>query len=135
MNKIFGLAIFAAAALGVAISASAPAQAQGGGTLLEGKAAFTDWHADRPGLVRHIKPADIPAANLAGSSSNGVRIVRRTANDKPVVPPGSGLFTQEGQLLVWVTADARRIPVRVRSKVPVGSVSGDLESYTPPGGS
>ena len=36
---------------------------------------------------------------------------------------------------MWVTADARRIPVRVRSKVPVGSVSGDLESYTPPGGS
>src|ERR1700730_5625837 len=88
MNKIFGLAIFAAAALGVAISASAPAQAQGGGTLLEGKAAFTDWHADRPGLVRHIKPADMPAANLAGSSSNGVRIVRRTANDKTAGPPG-----------------------------------------------
>jgi hypothetical protein len=54
---------------------------------------------------------------------------------EPVVPPGSGLFAQEGRLLVWVTADARRIPVRVRSKVPVGSVSGDLESYTPPGGS
>jgi len=51
---------------------------------------------------------------------------------EPVVPPGSGLFTQEGRLLVWVTADARRIPVRVRSKVPVGSVSGDLESYRPP---
>jgi hypothetical protein len=51
---------------------------------------------------------------------------------EPVVPPGSGLFTQEGRLLVWVTADARRIPVRVRSKVPVGSVTGDLESYTPP---
>lgn len=54
---------------------------------------------------------------------------------EPVVPPGSGLFTQEGRLLVWVTADARRIPVRVRSKVPVGSVGGDLEAYTPPGGS
>jgi hypothetical protein len=54
---------------------------------------------------------------------------------EPVVPKGSGLFTQEGRLLVWVTADARRIPVRVRSKVPVGSVSGDLESYTPPAGS
>ena len=53
---------------------------------------------------------------------------------EPVVPKGSGLFTQEGRLLVWVTADARRIPVRVRSKVPIGSVSGDLESYTPPGG-
>jgi hypothetical protein len=56
----------------------------------------------------------------------------RTQVAEPVVPPGSGLFTQEGRLLVWVTADARRIPVRVRSKVPVGSVSGDLESYTPP---
>jgi len=51
---------------------------------------------------------------------------------EPVVPPGSGLFTQEGKLLVWVTADARRIPVRIRSKVPIGSVGGDLESYTPP---
>jgi hypothetical protein len=56
----------------------------------------------------------------------------RTQVAEPVVPPGSGLFTQEGRLLVWVTADERRIPVRVRSKVPVGSVSGDLESYTPP---
>jgi uncharacterized protein DUF3108 len=56
----------------------------------------------------------------------------RTQIVEPVVPKGSGLFTQEGRLLVWVTADARRIPVRVRSKVPIGSVSGDLESYTPP---
>jgi hypothetical protein len=58
----------------------------------------------------------------------------RTQIAEPVVPPGSGLFTQEGRLLVWVTDDERRIPVRVRSKVPVGSVSGDLESYTPPAG-
>ncbi|HZM50036.1 MAG TPA: DUF3108 domain-containing protein, partial [Vicinamibacteria bacterium] len=54
---------------------------------------------------------------------------------EPVVPKGSGLFTQEGRLLVWVTADERRIPVRVRSKVPVGSVSGDLESYRSPSSS
>jgi len=60
----------------------------------------------------------------------GPRVLTQVA--EPVVPPGSGLFTQEGRLLVWVTADSRRIPVRVRSKVPVGSVSGDLESYTPP---
>ena len=63
----------------------------------------------------------------------GRRVMTQVA--EPVVPKGSGLFTQEGRLLVWVTADERRIPVRIRSKVPVGSVSGDLESYTPPGGS
>ncbi len=51
---------------------------------------------------------------------------------EPVIPPGSGLFAQEGKLLVWATADLRRIPVRIRSKVPIGAVSADLEEYVPP---
>jgi glucose/arabinose dehydrogenase len=89
MKKDLALAIFAAAAaLGSAFVASGPAQTQDVGLRLYGKAAFTDWHADRPGLVRHIRPADLPAANLAASYSNGVRIVRRGSNDKPVVLPG-----------------------------------------------
>jgi glucose/arabinose dehydrogenase len=77
-----------AAALGVVLLASSPSRAQGAGELLQGRAAFTDWHADRPGLRRHIRAADLPAANLAGSSSNGVRISHRAAGEKPVVPPG-----------------------------------------------
>jgi hypothetical protein len=48
---------------------------------------------------------------------------------QPTMPPGSGLFAQEGELRVWVTDDARRIPVRARTSVAVGSVSADLESY------
>jgi hypothetical protein len=48
---------------------------------------------------------------------------------EPKVPKGSGLFAQEGDLKVWVTDDARKIPVRARTKVAVGSVSADLESY------
>jgi hypothetical protein len=48
---------------------------------------------------------------------------------EPLVPRGSGLFAQEGALTVWVTDDARRIPVRARTRVAVGSVSADLESY------
>src|SRR6516165_9378045 len=90
MNKNLALAtVAAAAALGSAFFASSPAQPQGSAAaVLEGKAAFTDWRADRPGLIRHIRPADMPPANLAASFSNGVRIVRRGANDKPIVPPG-----------------------------------------------
>lgn len=68
--------------------ATASARAQDTGELLRGPAAFTDWHADRPGLRRLIRPGDLPAANLAGLTGNGVRIVRRTADQKPVVPPG-----------------------------------------------
>jgi hypothetical protein len=53
----------------------------------------------------------------------------RTTIVQPMVPPGSGLFAQEGELRVWVTDDERRIPVRARTRVAVGSVSADLESY------
>jgi hypothetical protein len=76
----------------------------------------------------------------------GVRFLGRERLDLPmplgprvptvVVEPqlleGTGLFVKEGRLKIWLTDDARRIPVRMRSKVPVGSVSADLESYTPP---
>ena len=76
----------AAMVLGTALAAPAPAQDTP--PLLQGKAAFTDWRADRPGLRRHIRPADLPPANLAASNSNGVRVAPRTGNEKPLVPPG-----------------------------------------------
>jgi glucose/arabinose dehydrogenase len=70
-----------------AFATSSLSTAQDTPTRLEGKAALTDWHADRPGLIRYIRPADLPPPNLAGSSANGPRIVRR-GNEKPIVPPG-----------------------------------------------
>ena len=54
---------------------------------------------------------------------------------EPVLAEGTGLFVKEGRLKVWLTDDARRIPVRMRAKVAIGSVSADLESYTPGDGS
>jgi glucose/arabinose dehydrogenase len=90
-KDITHLAAFAAigGSLLVAISplAPAPTLAQGA-ELLQGRAAFTDWHADRPGLRRYIKSTDLPAADLGASHSNGVRVIHRSASEKPVVPPG-----------------------------------------------
>lgn len=51
---------------------------------------------------------------------------------EPLVPPGSGLFAQDGRLVLWVTDDERRIPVKAQSEVAVGSVTVELERYTPP---
>jgi hypothetical protein len=53
---------------------------------------------------------------------------------EPQLAEGTGLFVKEkdGKLRVWLTDDARRIPVRMRSKVAIGSVSADLEEYRPP---
>src|SRR3984893_17675876 len=82
------LALCGSALLANSLLAPAPALPQGADELLQGRAAFTDWHADRPGLRRHIKSTDLPAADLGASHSNGVRVIRRSASEKPVVPPG-----------------------------------------------
>ena len=50
---------------------------------------------------------------------------------EPLLLEGTGLFVKQGRLKMWLTDDARRIPVRLRSRVAIGSVSADLEAYTP----
>jgi glucose/arabinose dehydrogenase len=85
-NRVCLTSFGAAMVFGAALTA--PARAQDTPRLLEGKAAFTDWRAERPGMRRHIRPADLPPANLAGSRENGVRVATRTGSEKPLVPPG-----------------------------------------------
>jgi hypothetical protein len=51
---------------------------------------------------------------------------------RPVIQT-DGLFGEGGQAEVYFTDDARRIPVLVRSRVPVvGSLTMLLKKYTPP---
>lgn len=49
---------------------------------------------------------------------------------EPLLAEGTGLFVKEGRLKIWLTDDARRIPVRLKSKVGIGSVTAELESYS-----
>jgi len=68
-----------------------------------------------------------------------VKVHEREAVDVPaghfscvVVEPllrTSGLFKQEGRLLIWVTDDARHMPVQMKSKIAVGSIVAELESF------
>ena len=46
----------------------------------------------------------------------------------------SGVFKKspDGELLVWFSADSRRLPVKVRSKVVVGHFTMELVDYQPP---
>jgi len=41
----------------------------------------------------------------------------------------TGIFKHEGRLLVWLSADEYKIPVLMKSKVLVGSISARLKSY------
>jgi hypothetical protein len=48
---------------------------------------------------------------------------------QPLVVEG-GLFKSEGEIVVWMTDDERRMPVRVRTKVIVGSMDVELTEYS-----
>lgn len=47
---------------------------------------------------------------------------------EPVVREG-GIFEAKGTLTIWLTADARRIPVKMRTKILVGSITVTLVDY------
>lgn len=47
-----------------------------------------DWRVDRPGTGRLIRPQDLPAPDMAESVRNVVQVVRRTSDQKPIVPNG-----------------------------------------------
>jgi hypothetical protein len=96
--------------------------------------------------VPETSPLTLPIFDNGKRYQLGVKLLGRERLDLPpplgkrcptvIVEPmlleGSGLFVRKGRLKIWLTDDDRRIPVRMRSKVPLGSVSADLESYVPP---
>jgi glucose/arabinose dehydrogenase len=73
-------------ALILAAVSIAPASAQSG--PLKGTAAFGDWHADKPGAVRLIRPEDLPKPGATPSAANVSHVVRRPAAAMPQVPAG-----------------------------------------------
>ena len=78
--------VLAAWALVLAAALVAPASAQS--EPLKGAAAFGDWHADRPGVSRLIRPEDLPKPGATPSSANAPHIVRRPSSVLPQVPAG-----------------------------------------------
>ena len=47
---------------------------------------------------------------------------------EPLATEG-GLFKSEGRVLIWLTDDERRMPVRVNTKIPIGSIDSELIEY------
>lgn len=47
---------------------------------------------------------------------------------EPLVQEG-GLFKSEGSIMLWMTNDDAKMPVRVKTKVVVGAIDADLTSY------
>ena len=49
---------------------------------------------------------------------------------EPVIE-GEGLFKHEGKLTMYISDDVYRIPILIKTKVPVGSIDVELKSYQP----
>jgi len=47
---------------------------------------------------------------------------------EPLVQEG-GLFKSEGSILIWLTNDNLKMPVKVKTKIVIGSIDGDLTKY------
>ena len=48
---------------------------------------------------------------------------------EPLLQEGAGVFQHKGKLTVWLTDDQYRLPVLMKSKIFVGSISAELERY------
>lgn len=53
----------------------------------------------------------------------------RCVKVEPLVQEG-GLFKSEGSIVVWMTDDDRKMPVKVKTKVVIGSIDADLSEYS-----
>ena len=101
------------------------------GNVLKGKAAFSDWRSDKPGVRRLLTPQDLPEPSPDESAENRPGKIPMPAGAKPVVPEGftiemvaSGLTSPRvirvapnGDLFV---ADSKANAVRVY-RVPAGA--------------
>ncbi len=47
---------------------------------------------------------------------------------EPMITAG-GLFKSEGRIVIWLTNDERKVPVRVRTKILIGSIDAELKQY------
>ena len=47
---------------------------------------------------------------------------------EPMVVEG-GLFKSEGSIIIWLTDDEVKMPVKVKTKVIIGSIDADLTSF------
>jgi hypothetical protein len=84
-----------------------------------GKSLFIDNHSDNK-----LYPLEVKVHRKEKIK------IRAGEFDCFVVEPilrASGLFKSKGRLLIWLTDDVRKIPVQMKSKIPVGYITAELK--------
>jgi len=90
-----------------------------------GGSVFFDYHASHRSQPLEVKVIGRERVKVPAGEFDCVAI-------EPVLNAG-GIFKNKGRLVIWITDDARRMPVLMRSKVTIGSVSVLLVEAKPGG--
>lgn len=80
-----------------------------------GGSLFFDYHASRKSLPLEVKVLGRERVKTPAGKFDCVVV-------EPILKAG-GIFKNKGRLVIWLTDDERRMPVMMRSKVTIGSIS------------
>lgn len=83
-----------------------------------GGSVFFDYHASRKSLPLEVRILGREQVNTPAGKFDCVAV-------EPLLKAG-GIFKNKGRLVIWLTDDERRMPVLMKSKVMVGSISATL---------
>ncbi len=92
--------------------------------LKEGDVYELDSHTDRKNYPIKVKVHRREKVTVPAGTFDCVVV-------EPMLQSGD-FFKNEGSLHIWLTDDDRRMPVQMKSKIPVGSIAVELESFERP---
>ncbi|MCK5785689.1 MAG: DUF3108 domain-containing protein [Candidatus Sabulitectum sp.] len=82
-----------------------------------------DVHVDNDNYPLEVKVLDRARIRTRAGSFDCIQL-------QPVLR-GDGLFKQQGEIFIWVTDDARHMPVLMSASIIIGEITCMLEDYTP----
>jgi len=89
--------------------------------LKVGQSIFVDNHADKKNYPLEVKVLRKERIKVPAGTFDCVVV-------EPILR-ASGIFQQKGSLTVWLTDDQIKMPVLMKSKVVIGSISTELTKY------
>lgn len=90
-------------------------------TLEIGKSIFVDNHTDKKNYPLEVKVLKKERVEVDAGTFDCVVV-------QPILQ-AAGVFEQKGTLTVWLTDDQKKMPVLMKSKVVIGSITTELTDY------
>jgi hypothetical protein len=97
-------------------------------------ARLIDYSGYRPGQKLHLQNFYKDSTYSLDVKFKGRQTIEVEAGEfrciilEPLASEG-GLFKSSGSVLIWLTDDERKMPVRVNTKIPIGSIDSELIEY------